>query len=203
MSVYLLKPRFQALLRPWVNILANKHITANQVTIAACVLSVLVGCLVALGLAKGYLSVLVCVPVVLLLRMAMNAIDGMLAREHQQQTPLGAYLNELTDVISDAALYWPLVFLPNTHSFWVCLLIFQAALTELAGVLGQIHGNGRRYDGPMGKSDRALYLGLLSMIWLAFESCLQYVNVALVLLNLLLAYTVYHRVKKGLTPARI
>ena len=31
--------------------------------------------------------------------MALNAIDGMLAREHGQKSTLGAYLNELTDVI--------------------------------------------------------------------------------------------------------
>ncbi len=39
--------------------------------------------------------------------MAFNAIDGMLAREHNQQSKLGAFLNELTDVVSDAALYLP------------------------------------------------------------------------------------------------
>ena len=39
---------------------------------------------------------------VLFLRMALNAIDGMLAREFNQKTNLGAYLNELTDVISVA-----------------------------------------------------------------------------------------------------
>ena len=37
--------------------------------------------------------------------MAFNAIDGMLAREFGQKSRLGAYLNELTDVVSDAALY--------------------------------------------------------------------------------------------------
>ena len=44
------------------------------------------------------------------LRMAFNAIDGMLAREFGQQSALGAFLNELTDVVSDAALYLPFAF---------------------------------------------------------------------------------------------
>jgi CDP-diacylglycerol--glycerol-3-phosphate 3-phosphatidyltransferase len=35
--------------------------------------------------------------------MALNAIDGMLAREHDMQSPLGAMLNELGDVLSDVA----------------------------------------------------------------------------------------------------
>ena len=46
-------------------------------------------------------------PAVLFVRMALNAIDGMLAREHGQKSALGAFLNELCDVVSDAALYLP------------------------------------------------------------------------------------------------
>jgi phosphatidylglycerophosphate synthase len=41
--------------------------------------------------------------------MALNALDGMLARECNQQTRLGAILNETGDVISDIALYFPSV----------------------------------------------------------------------------------------------
>jgi len=36
--------------------------------------------------------------------MALNAIDGMLAREHHMQSKLGAILNELGDVVSDTVL---------------------------------------------------------------------------------------------------
>ena len=43
--------------------------------------------------------------------MALNAIDGMLAREYGQKSRLGAYLNELGDVVSDAALYAPFALL--------------------------------------------------------------------------------------------
>ena len=39
--------------------------------------------------------------------MALNAIDGMLAREFGQKSALGGYLNEIGDVVSDAALYAP------------------------------------------------------------------------------------------------
>ena len=156
MSVYALKPKFQALLRPLVQRLAQRGISANQVTLLACGLSILIGLLISLCLSSDWLWGLLLLPIFLFVRMAMNAIDGMLAREHAQQSALGGYLNELTDVVSDAALYLPLLLLPNSSSFWVWLLVLQAALSEFAGVLGQVHGNGRRYDGPMGKSDRAL-----------------------------------------------
>ena len=82
-SVYDLKPRFQALLRPIVKGLAKNGVTANQVTIAALLLSVIVGVL--LVLFPQSVTVLWLVPVVLFVRMALNAIDGMLAREHDQK----------------------------------------------------------------------------------------------------------------------
>ena len=52
-------------------------------------------------------------PPVLLARMALNAVDGMLAREHAMQSALGAILNELGDVLSDTALYLPLAAAPG------------------------------------------------------------------------------------------
>lgn len=200
MSVYALKPKFQALLRPIVQRLAARGISANQVTVAACILSAITGLLIAIGLYYGALWVLCLLPIFLFVRMAMNAIDGMLAREHAQQSPLGGYLNELTDVLSDAALYLPLMLLPNSSIFWVWLLVLQAALTEFAGVLGQVHGNGRRYDGPMGKSDRALCIGTLAVLWLCWPETLAYANAVFVVLNLALTYTIYRRVRNGLRP---
>ena len=43
MSIYELKPKFQNLLRPLVRRLYSAGVTANEVTIAACVISVLLG----------------------------------------------------------------------------------------------------------------------------------------------------------------
>jgi CDP-diacylglycerol--glycerol-3-phosphate 3-phosphatidyltransferase len=97
-SVYQLKPAFQSLLRPIVNWLVRIGVTANQVTIAALLLSLSIGHVIART--HGGLSLLL-LPVVLFLRMALNAMDGMLAREHNQKSALGAILNELVDVVAD------------------------------------------------------------------------------------------------------
>jgi CDP-diacylglycerol--glycerol-3-phosphate 3-phosphatidyltransferase len=102
-TVYALKPRFQAALRPFVGRLARAGVTANQVTVAAAVGSLAVGLLVGNLVEDRALFLLL--SLWLLARMALNAIDGMLAREFRQQSRLGAYLNELGDVVSDAALY--------------------------------------------------------------------------------------------------
>ena len=162
-SIYALKPAFQSLLQPIVVRLAAWGVTANQVTVFTCLLSVLLGLDLAFVNHRWIL-----LPVFLFLRMALNAIDGMLAREHNQQTPLGALLNELTDVIADAALTLPFAYLPGWDPFWMGCTIFLAALTEMTGVLGLTIGAGRRYDGPFGKSDRALVFGVLAF-WLAMR----------------------------------
>ncbi len=43
---------------------------------------------------------LLLLPVTLFVRMALNAIDGMMAREHGQASAAGAVLNELSDVVA-------------------------------------------------------------------------------------------------------
>ena len=162
MSIYQLKPRFQALLRPCVRFLFRSGITANQVTLAACAISVALGALLCWRSGERHLFLLV--PLWFFLRMAFNAIDGMLAREFGQASRLGAYLNELTDVVSDAALYAPFALLPGSSGWAIAGIIVLSIVSEMAGVLGATAGASRRYDGPMGKSDRAFVFGLIGLL---------------------------------------
>lgn len=161
-TIYDLKPKFQALLRPLCQKLAEAGITANQVTLFACLWSIAHGVLIAVYPTSRLLLFLL--PVTLFIRMALNAIDGMLAREHGQKSRLGAILNELTDVVSDAALYLPLAAVAGLPSIAIIIAVLLAALTEMTGVVAQTIGAGRRYDGPMGKSDRAFAFGLLAFL---------------------------------------
>ena len=160
-SIYALKPAFQNLLRPLLGILAGNGITANQVTVAAIVLSALGG--LALFVFPGRAWSLLLVPVVLLLRMALNALDGMLAREHDMQTRLGCVLNELGDVVSDALLYLPFVLYPGVSKTAVVLIVMLGMVSEMTGVVAVQIGASRRYDGPMGKSDRAFLFAALGL----------------------------------------
>ncbi len=161
-TIYDLKPRFQALLRPLNRRLARAGITPNQITLAALGLSVAEG--LALAAAPGAAWPLLLLPGVLLVRMGLNAIDGMLAREHDMQTPLGTFLNELGDVVSDAALYLPLALHPALPAGLVFGIVLLGVLAEMAGTVAVQVGAGRRYDGPLGKSDRAFAFGLLGLL---------------------------------------
>lgn len=198
MSIYALKPAFQQLLRPLVNRLALRGATANQVTLLACGISLAVGLLVCVAVMLEQMMWLWALPVWFFVRMAFNAIDGMLAREHYQQSALGGYLNELTDVISDTALYLPLVLIGWVNPWLVWPVIVLAIISEFAGVLGQVHGDGRRYDGPMGKSDRAFAISLLALLVIYLPGQGLLLNLLLVLVNALLLLTIYRRVANGL-----
>ena len=107
MSLYQLKPQFQNLLRPCANWLASHNVTANQVTLFACFFSVSVSIFLAC-IGQGIWWLLL--PVTLFIRMALNAIDGMLAREHNMQSSLGLMLNEVGDLVADAAMYLAFIY---------------------------------------------------------------------------------------------
>ena len=200
MTIYALKPRFQELLRPLVGKLAGAGVTANQVTLAAAAGSLLIGAFVAWRAPDRWPFLLL--PSWLFARMALNAIDGMLAREFGQKSALGAYLNEIADVVSDAALYAPFAWLAVFGPFWMGLLIVLAGLTEFAGVLGPTVGASRRYDGPLGKSDRALLFGALAL-WIGLGGPLPDWWIWLMpAVAALLALTVVNRVRAGLAEAR-
>ena len=195
-SIYQLKPKFQSLLRPYVNRLYNANITANQVTVSACLGSIFVSFIV--GLLSSYQWIFCVIPIWMLIRMALNAIDGMLAREFNQKTHLGAYLNEIGDVISDSALLLVFTQLDNVSNYLVILVILLSFLTEYTGVLGLMVGASRRYDGPMGKSDRAFVFGAISLSIGVYQLPLDWIDPLLWIVNFLLIYTVLNRIRKGL-----
>ncbi|MGO7207702.1 CDP-alcohol phosphatidyltransferase family protein, partial [Rhizobium ruizarguesonis] len=132
MSVYQLKSRFQNILRPLVRSLAARGVTANQVTSVAAAVSVALGLFLSVAPLPHWFLL---VPVWFLLRMGLNAIDGMLAREHGQKSILGAYLNEIGDVVSDVALYLPFALIDPNGLVPAMAVIFLSALTEFTGVL--------------------------------------------------------------------
>ncbi|WP_244500259.1 CDP-alcohol phosphatidyltransferase family protein [Methyloceanibacter superfactus] len=103
-------------------------------------------------------------PVTLFVRMALNAIDGLMAKEHGQASTSGAVLNELSDVIADAMLYLPFALIPGIDGSLVATVVVAGIIAEMAGALGPLIKAPRRYDGPLGKSDRAFAFGLLAVL---------------------------------------
>lgn len=195
-SIYDLKPKFQAVLRPLVVRLARAGATANQITILAATISGLTGLAILLSPAAHWTLLLV--PAVLFIRMALNAVDGMLAREHKQQSRLGGMLNEVGDVLSDAALYLPFAVVPGVNPRLVVIIVVLALIGEMTGVVAIAIGAPRRYDGPMGKSDRAFAFGLLALLMGLGIVPGLWTTLLLALVGLLAGLTILNRSRRAL-----
>jgi CDP-diacylglycerol--glycerol-3-phosphate 3-phosphatidyltransferase len=199
-SIYDLKPKFQQMLRRLVAPIANSGITANQVTIFAAITSVLYG--LALFYQPESHWLWLGLPLFLFIRMALNAIDGMLAREFNQKSALGGLLNEFGDVISDIALYLPFALVTGIPGWLIISIILLSILTEYVGVSAVMVGASRRYDGPMGKSDRAFFFGALALIIGLGIQLQPWVMPVLGFVVILLCITILNRIKQALAEVK-
>lgn len=191
LTIYSIKPYFQRVLRPLLAFLAQRGVTPNQVTLCAAFLSIGFGIYFTWAGRVSWWWM----PVVFLVRMALNAIDGMMARQFQMQSRLGTYLNELGDMVSDLFLCLPFAVEFPWSAGCLC---FLGVLSEAAGILATAIGEKRRYDGPMGKSDRAFCLGLVGF-FMAFGWISDFWAVMIFAgMSLLLCLTLFFRVKNAL-----
>jgi len=195
-TLYDVKPAFVRSLSPAIAFCERKGITPNALTAAALVLSAAMGAVLA-SFPKERLA-LGAVAVSFLLRMALNAMDGALARKTGQSTPHGEVFNEAADVLADTLLFLPLLVVSSAAPLAVFLFVLLAGWSELCGVLPKAAGFARRYDGPFGKSDRALAVGLYLVALAAGVPAGAWETGFVVLLDALLLLTCANRLRKGL-----
>ncbi len=162
MTIYELKPQFQRLLSPAVDVMYRIGFTPNLVTILGFGVSVMIG----VGAMQAVHDPIWALfwPIGLFLRMALNAIDGLMARRFNRQTRLGGFLNEIMDVLSDVVVTLPLLVLLPSLSVLIWIFIVQAVIMEGAGMMGYLSKAGRSYKGPLGKSDRAFLLAVFGIL---------------------------------------
>lgn len=195
-SVYQLKPKFQQLLTPILLFLHKHKITANQITISSVLLSAVIGILFWFSDYSRWFFL--SLPIGLLVRMALNALDGMMARKFKQTSKLGEILNEVGDIVSDVIIFFPLLKFQPESLYLIVVFIVLSIINEFAGVMGKVIGKDRRYDGPMGKSDRALILGIYGLIAFFGVDISGYSNYFFSLINILLIISTFTRLKKSL-----
>ncbi|MCL1934707.1 MAG: CDP-alcohol phosphatidyltransferase family protein [Candidatus Azobacteroides sp.] len=193
-SIYNIKPEFQKLLQPVLPVLHKAGFTANQITGISLLLSLVIGIL--FWFAGDYPVFFLALPIGLFLRMALNALDGMMARTYHQQSKQGEVLNELGDVISDCFIYFPLIRFENAALYWAVAFICLSIINEFAGILGKAVSGQRRYEGPMGKSDRAFVMGIYGLLCFFHVGFRPYSVYIFIFLILLLIISTMTRIKK-------
>lgn len=216
-SIYDLKPKFQNLLRPILRVMHSMGISPNAITLAALALSFGTGVAVYYAQKPDYRWLLLVPPAALFVRMALNALDGMMAREYQLFSDQGKILNEFGDVIADTAIYLPIWFTVTDAMYtadpqwaawqleatrWAILgFVLLAILSEFAGVLAVDLCGKRLYQGPGGKSDRAFLIGLYCLVLLFWADLAHYALYYFAVLDLLVVMSIRNRLAAALKLA--
>ncbi|MCJ0955544.1 MULTISPECIES: CDP-alcohol phosphatidyltransferase family protein [Mammaliicoccus] len=198
--MYEIKPKFQQLLMPIVDWMRKIGMTPNQVTILALLLSIITGIILSIFHDNKWIFILM--PIVMFVRMALNAIDGVMAKKYQMKSHLGLLLNELGDVISDLFLFIPFVFIAEDYGIGIMLFISLSIISEMAGVTVQVIGSSRRYDGPMGKSDRAFIVGFISFLIFVHLNIIPYLHFVFYICSILMLINIYNRIINGLKEVK-
>ena len=195
-SIYKLKPKFQKLLQPLLLFLKRMGFSPNHITVFTIFFSLLIGYILFLGINNSFWFIIVALG--LLIRMMLNALDGMMANQFNLQSKLGEILNEIGDVISDIAIYFPFLYFEAIKSEYVILFIFLSIINEFCGVLAKLISGSRRYDGPMGKSDRAFLVGIICIVLFFTDSILKYLDYVFIIAIFLILISSYFRITKAL-----
>ena len=195
-SIYKIKPKFQQLLMPLLKLLRRLGISPNSITIFSILLS--------FGIAYFFWntsdnsSYFLIVAFGLLLRMILNALDGMMARIYNLQSKLGEVLNEVGDIVSDVAIYFPLIIFESLSIEIAIIFILLSIINEFCGLMAKVITGERRYDGPMGKSDRAFLIGIICIVYYFTNGLDPFMNYIIGGSSILMILSSYIRLTKSI-----
>ena len=195
-SIYKLKPKFQKLLMPLLKLLHNFGITPNSLTVFTILFSFFIGYLLFLGIDNKIYFLFVSIG--LLFRMMLNALDGMMATTYNLKSKEGEVLNEIGDVLSDIAIYFPFIYFNSLSIELIIIFISLSVINEFCGLLAKSISGIRRYDGPMGKSDRAFFVGIICIILYFTNAILVYLDYIFLFAIILMIISSFLRLTKSL-----
>lgn len=192
-SSYLLKDKFQKLLMPLMYAAVKLKLSANTITITSFLVSLIY--VAALGF-YGTTEALIVLPLVLFIKVALNALDGMVARFTHSISPAGSALNDICDVMSDVLLFSAVFVMVTENLFlWFALVILIFVIEYSALVVLSITHQ-RPTDGPFGKSDRAIFLGFIALAIAVGDASPSFIIFSLGVAILLAIITLYNRLKR-------
>ncbi len=195
-SIYKIKPKFQKLLMPILKLLRGLRISPNAITIFSIILSFALSYFF-WNNSDNSLYLLI-VAFGLFLRMMLNALDGMMARIYNLQSNLGKILNEVGDIVSDVAIYFPLILFESLRIEIAIIFILLTIINEFCGLMAKVISRKRRYDGPMGKSDRAFLIGIICIVYYFTNGLNPYINYIIGGSSILMILSSYIRLTKSI-----
>ena len=192
-SIYKLKTKFQNLLMPICEKLVKLKVSPNQITVTTVLLNIVFAGLIYKF--SDYKLIYLTVPIFLFLRMALNALDGMIANKFNQKTKMGVFYNEAGDIVSDTVFFYVFLKVIGISEVYNLVFVFLSILSEYVGVTAMMVDNKRHYEGPMGKSDRAFLISLLAIVYYFIGN--KYFDYVLILAIVLLVFTIFNRIRSS------
>lgn len=151
-GLYSVKPWFVRRLRRFEDLLVERRVSPDTLSLAAVGVSLAAGAALAAGGVLSEPLLWLLVPPLGLVRLALNALDGAVARRIGGGRPFGEVVNEMADRLADVALLAPLAFVVGPGLAFSALTC--ALLASAAGCAGRAVTGRRMAGGPMGKADR-------------------------------------------------
>lgn len=162
MGIYSIKPKFQKFLTPVTNFFIRHKISPNTINITGLLLSLIAG--VCLYYSSSKPELLLYVPVLVFVRTAFNALDGLVSRALGVASSFGEVLNEFLDRISDSVIFFGLALATFSNLALGSLTVIVILLNSYLSIVSKAAGGSRQYGGVMGKADRMVYVGAMSLL---------------------------------------
>lgn len=168
MVIYSIKPAFQKFLRPLEKFFIKHKVHPTTINFMALILAILGG--LALYYSDKQILLLIYIPFMGFFRMALNALDGMVARSLKVKNQgFGEVLNEFIDRISDAFTFFAWALTGYMSLLIGSVTTILILLNSYLSIVSKAAGGKRQYGGLMGKADRMFVLGLGCVLILIFK----------------------------------
>ncbi len=194
------KKPFYSLLSPIAGLLGGIGVSSILIRLLSTILVIAVA--VTILVWPQYHWPLLLVPLVLFVRMLLNVIAGMLARESGNGRQLGALFEELWDLVTEIILYLPFATVTGVSLMPVFIVICLGIISEVIRIVAIPIAYERHYDLPMRKGSMALVFGTLGLL-LGLDVVSRYwLDILLWTVSGLLVVTMLNRVRGMVNPVR-
>lgn len=193
-----LKKKVQQMLTSQARAASKIGLTPNKVSIIGFLLAL--SSAVAYALAPDHLWLLFLATLFLLASGFCDTLDGIIARNFQQATVFGGFLDSVLDRYADAAVYAGIIIAGLANPFWGLMALVGSLLVSYSRARAEAAGIKMESIGLAERAERMLILSAVSIIAFFWLDALNYGIILLaVLTNLTViqrALHVYRELKK-------
>lgn len=194
-----LKTKSEKVLRPLKKLLLKRKIGSFQVTAIAVLGSLFVGLL--LFFSQYSLKWLYVLVIWVIIKTMLYTIESMMTQEDGLGTYESALFRDLGSVLSELFLYIPLISPKEVAPIVVLFYIFAAFATEFCGLMVTTIGVDKQTQGPLGKNERTLYMGILALLTALFPPLIVLWNTFFIAGIVFCGLTCSNRIRSGLAIA--